>query len=67
MNYDITLSSEQVRMAVAALAELPYKMSSPVIESILKQTDAQEKERTEAEQARRDAAAAVAQQDASAV
>jgi 16S rRNA A1518/A1519 N6-dimethyltransferase RsmA/KsgA/DIM1 with predicted DNA glycosylase/AP lyase activity len=43
MNYDLTLSTDHVRMIIAALAELPYKMSSPAIESIMKQTDAQEK------------------------
>jgi 16S rRNA A1518/A1519 N6-dimethyltransferase RsmA/KsgA/DIM1 with predicted DNA glycosylase/AP lyase activity len=43
MNYELTLSTDHVRMIIAALAELPYKMSSPAIESIMKQTDAQEK------------------------
>jgi hypothetical protein len=62
MTYSLTVQPEHARMMVAALAELPYKMAAPVIESILKQTDEQDKARTEAEQAMRDAAAAAADQ-----
>jgi hypothetical protein len=42
MNYTLNLSSEHVRLALAAMAELPYKMAAPAIESIMKQTDEQE-------------------------
>lgn len=41
--YNFTLPAEQARMMVAALAELPYKMAAPTIQSILEQTDAQDK------------------------
>lgn len=41
--YNFTLPAEQARMMVAALAELPYKMAAPTIQSILDQTDAQDK------------------------
>lgn len=49
-NYNFSLPAEQARMMVAALAELPYKMAAPTIQSILNQTDEQDKAAAAAEQ-----------------
>ncbi len=42
MKYAIEFSLEQVRVVISALQELPYKVSKPVIDSILEQAGKQE-------------------------
>jgi len=44
MKYTIEFEVEQLKQAIAGLQELPYKVSSPVINMILEQAGKQELE-----------------------
>ena len=45
--HTLTLNDEQMQIIGAALAELPYRVSAPVLAEINRQIAAQEKEKPE--------------------
>lgn len=51
MNYTIELPEEQVGMVARALMELPYKVASPILESINRQITEQQAKAQQPEEA----------------
>lgn len=50
-NYTLTLNKQGMDIIVAALAEMPYKHSQPVMDEAMRQFVAQESAATEAQKA----------------
>lgn len=51
MEYNITVSVDDLKLIAAALQELPYRLSQPLLVKLNEQTEQQDRDRAEAQEA----------------